>query len=139
MTVESRALWRRPWRYSLDDAMRRTAVRLGWLTVIAVFLANLHLPWRPSTLCILRMLTGIPCPLCGTTTAGVELGNLDFVGAIAANPLTLGVIGLVATAPLTGVGRWWEETLTNRARALVCVALLAAAEVWQLHRFGLLP
>lgn len=140
MAVDSQVVRpRRPWRGALSDALRRTSVRVGALAVIAVVLANLHLPWRPTTLCILRQLTGIPCPLCGTTTAAVHAGSLDILGALAANPFTLVVIGIFATAPITGASRFWNEKLTNRSRPLVCVALLAAAEIWQLHRFGLLP
>lgn len=139
MVAEPTASARRPWRGSLADALRRTGVRLGVLGVLAVVLANLDLPWRPPTLCLLRQMTGVPCPLCGTTTAAVHVGNLDVVGALAANPFVLLFVGLVATSPLTAALRWWEEKLTNRSRVLVAVALLAAAEAWQLHRYGLLP
>ena len=128
----------RPWHGTFATALRRTAIRCAGLATVAVVLANLNLPWRPPTLCALRQWAGLPCPLCGTTTAAVHLGQLDVVGAFAANPFTLVVIGLVVTAPLTGIGRWWEVKLTNRWRALAVVVLFAAAELWQLHRFGLL-
>jgi hypothetical protein len=129
---------RRAWaRRPLHDKLLRTAVRLGGLGAVAVFLANLHLPWRPSTLCILRQYTGVPCPFCGTTTAAVHMGHLDIVGAFAANPFVLLVIAIVATAPLTGAIRRWDA-LSGRRRVLICVALLFASEIWQLFRFGLL-
>lgn len=139
MAVASHAGHRRAWWASMRVSLRRTAVRIGVLAAVAVGLANLHLPWRPETLCALRQWTGLPCPLCGTTTAAVHVGHLDIVGGLAANPFTVIVIGLIATSPLTGVGRWWDERLTNRRRAVICVALFAVAELWQLHRFGLVP
>jgi hypothetical protein len=40
-------------------------------------------------------------------------------------------------APLTGVLRRWD-TLSGRARVLMCVALLFGSEIWQLARFWLL-
>lgn len=129
---------RRAWaRRPLHDRLLRTAVRLAGLGAVAVFLANLHLPWRPSTLCILRQYTGIPCPFCGSTTAAVHAGHLDIVGAFAANPFVLVVTAIIATAPLTGAIRRWDA-LSGRGRVLICLALLFASEIWQLFRFGLL-
>lgn len=129
---------RRAWaRRPLQDQLLRTAVRLGGLGAVAVFLANLHLPWRPRTLCLLREFTGIPCPFCGTTTAAVHAGHLDVVGALMANPFVLVVTAIIATAPLTGALRRWDA-LSGRGRVLACVALLLASEIWQLFRFGLL-
>ena len=139
MAVTTRTAPWRPWRGALRDALRRVGIRVGALSLLALVLANLRLPWRPSTLCPMRTWLGVPCPLCGTTTAAVHLGHLDVVAALAANPVTLVVIGLAVTAPLTGAGRLWDETLTNKTRPVLCVALLVVAEVWQLHRFGLLP
>lgn len=129
---------RRAWaRRPIHDKLLRTAARLAGLGAVAVFLANLHLPWRPPTLCILRQYTGIPCPFCGTTTAAVHAGHLDVVGALAANPFVLIVTAVIATAPLTGALRGWDA-LSGRTRVLVCGALLLASEIWQLFRFGLL-
>lgn len=115
----------------------RTVARAAGLVAVAVFLANLHLPWRPRTLDLLRGLTGIPCPFCGTTTAFVHAGQFDLAGAFAANPfIMLGALAVI-TAPLTGLTRR-VDALSNRGRVLLAVALLAMAEMWQLFRFGLL-
>ncbi|MGH3094667.1 MAG: DUF2752 domain-containing protein [Streptosporangiales bacterium] len=122
---------------TLRAGLARTAARAAGLVAVAVFLANLHLPWRPPTLDLLRGLTGIPCPFCGTTTAFVRAGQLDLLGAFAANPfIMLGALAVI-TAPLTGLTQR-VELLSNRGRVLLAVALLAMAEVWQLVRFGLL-
>lgn len=120
-------------------ALTHVAIRLGVLGVGAVVLANVHIPYRPATLCALRALTGVPCPICGTTTAMVELGHLQVLQGLAANPFTVVAIGLVVFSPGLPIGRLWDTKLNNTSRALLCVALLTAAELWQLVRFGLLP
>ncbi|HEX8859889.1 MAG TPA: DUF2752 domain-containing protein, partial [Actinomycetes bacterium] len=39
--------------------------------------------------CLLRTLTGVPCPLCGMTTAATSLAAGDPRAALAANPFVL--------------------------------------------------
>lgn len=106
------------------------ATRLAALAGGAAVLGALHVP-RPPTLCPLRAVTGVPCPVCGTTTALVRLGRLDPAGALAANPVTLAALAVIVLAPVV------------RRPARVPLPLLlgaaAVAEVWQLARFGLLP
>ena len=46
--------------------------------------------WLP---CPLRTLTGIPCPLCGMTTAATGLASGDLGAALAANPFVLVLAG----------------------------------------------
>src|SRR5260370_8186196 len=43
----------------------------------AITLGLLWLAWlpRPHTVCPLLMLTGVPCPFCGGTHAGIDLGR----------------------------------------------------------------
>ena len=106
---------------------RRTA---GLVLAVAV-LAAVHLSGRPSTVCGLRALTGVPCPLCGGTTAGVRLGHGDVLGALRASPVAvLGAVGFALEPlglPSLGRYRWLFVNL---------VAL--GAELWQLARFGFL-
>jgi Protein of unknown function (DUF2752) len=109
------------------------ARRYAALAGIAVFVGALHIAHRPATICVFRALTGLPCPLCGGTTAAVHLGHADIRGAVAASPLA---VALFATGPLLGAfraPRWWHR---RRTRLLTIVAVLVAAEVWQLARFG---
>jgi hypothetical protein len=103
------------------------------LAAAAVGLALVHLPGRPTTLCALRALTGVPCPLCGGTTAFVDLGHGRVGAALAASPIA--VLGGVAVvlAPL----RAWRP-LTPQARRVLVLVVGVASELWQLHRFGLL-
>jgi hypothetical protein len=104
------------------------------LCALVLVTAGLHVR-RPSTLCLLRSTTGVPCPFCGGTTAAVRLGHGDVRGALAASPL---VPLMLAAWPLLGVvrpPRWWAS---RRVRWAVILLSLAAAEVWQLARFGFL-
>jgi hypothetical protein len=101
-----------------------------------VGLAALRVTDKPHPLCLMRAVTGIPCPLCGGTTAAVGLGHLDLGAALAANPFAVLVGGLLAIAPLGLARRWW--LLPYRARTLVIGTVLICSELWQLHRVGLL-
>lgn len=51
--------------------------------------------WVPA--CPFKGLTGLPCMTCGGTRAALALGRLDFLGALAMNPLAalgLGAFGV---------------------------------------------
>jgi hypothetical protein len=99
-------------------------------------LAALRVTDTPHPLCLFRAVTGIPCPLCGGTTAAVGLGQLDPLAALSANPFAVIVGALLAVAPL-GLARRWR-LLPYRARTLVIGTVLICSELWQLHRVGLL-
>lgn len=106
-------------------------------------LAALRIPYRPSTLCLLRGTTGIPCPFCGATTAGVHLGHGDLAGALHASPLAVAMCAGFVAVPVLRRSRltvWWAG-LPTRWRQIgpifVILPILAAAEVWQLFRFGI--
>jgi Protein of unknown function (DUF2752) len=96
--------------------------------------------------CLLRTLTGVPCPLCGMTTAATSLAAGDPRAALAANPFVLvlaaGTLGMTAmlaarAAGLAPVPVPWSPAAQRRA--CWAVALLAAASwAFQLHRFGLI-
>lgn len=94
--------------------------------------------------CAVRMVTGIPCPACGLTTASVALVRGHVVEAAAANPMVF-VLALVAVAAgvvavLQARGflapRPWPEPRRNVALGLVALVVVVS-EGWQLHRFGL--
>lgn len=89
------------------------------------------LPGEPGVPCLLRTLTGIPCPLCGMTTSVVSALHLHPVDALAANPagvtLVLGAVALLVVRPV-------------RLPLPVLVPPLALAVLWlfELHRFSIL-
>lgn len=107
------------------------------LVAAVLVLARLHLPGRPPTVCLLRGLTGIPCPFCGGTTAAVDAGSGDLAGAVRASPLAAVGAPLVALAPVlrARLSHTVSRLPAHAGLAALGVALLAS-ELWQLHRFG---
>jgi hypothetical protein len=100
-----------------------------------VVVGALHIPHRPTTLCLFRELTGLPCPFCGGTTAAVNLGHGDVPGALRASPLA---VALLVGWPLVGTvrpPRWWRSPHVHWP---LIIAVLAFAEIWQLVRFGVI-
>jgi hypothetical protein len=113
--------------------LRSSVTRGAVLLAAAVALALLHLPWRPRTVCLLRAVTGIPCPLCGGTTAAVQVGRGDLLSALRASSLAvLGGLAFVA-GPLAR-----RPQLSSRGLWLLILTVAVAAEIYQLGRFGLL-
>jgi hypothetical protein len=121
----------------LSRRVREVLLRGGGAGAAAVAVAALHSVHDPGVICPLRLLTGIPCPVCGSTTVFVELGSGHPVAAALANPFTV-LFGLgLLFAPL-GVQRWWRS-LPKRLRITVLVAAAVLSWFWQLYRLGLLP
>jgi hypothetical protein len=97
--------------------------------------------WLP---CPLRALTGVPCPLCGMTTASTSLASGDLGGALAANPFVLVLAGftLIMAAVMAARALGWlappaQWPESRRRQTYWVVGVLAAASwAFQLHRFG---
>ena len=117
----------------MSPAAARSAYRLTVALTVAVVLAQVHPRHRPATVCLLRGVTGIPCPFCGGTTAAVHVGRADLRGALHASPLALIGAPLVAAWPVLG---GLLPRVRSAARISALVAVLAGSELWQLHRFG---
>jgi len=71
---------------------------LARLTAVACGLLVLAWQPMPHTVCPFRMMTGLPCPFCGGTHAGIDLGLGHPVAALRASPLA--VCGAVAVITL---------------------------------------
>lgn len=67
-------------------------------------------PDNESTVCLIKNVTGLPCPSCGSTRAVVSLAQGDLVGALQWNPLGLIIAAVLLVAP------WWMgyDFLTNQ-------------------------
>jgi hypothetical protein len=111
-----------------------TARALG-VVAVALALAAVHLPHRPRTLCLFRTTTGLPCPLCGGTTAVAHLGRGDLTGALAASPL---VTAAAFVVPFVGTLRLPAWATRPAVRLGLLGSVLLAAEIWQLVRFGVI-
>lgn len=91
-----------------------------WTLLVLVSLLMLARVAMQSALpvpgCPLRELTGVPCPLCGSTRAFAALAGLDFLGALRLNPLvSIAAGGVIAWSafmllrrnqPVASVQRW---------------------------------
>ncbi|MGH9465342.1 MAG: DUF2752 domain-containing protein [Thermoanaerobaculia bacterium] len=72
--------------------------------VLLLLRANSLPAGRQNTLCLLRRLTGLPCPGCGLTRAFDRLADGDLPGALAAHPLApLLAVELVVAWALWGL------------------------------------
>jgi hypothetical protein len=133
-TVAVRAVrrisWAGPGRLASVVAARYLAIG-----ALAVVLAGLHLKHRPASLCVLRTVTGIPCPLCGGTTAAVDLGHGNLRGALAASPFAVGLLSLGPLLSALEPPAWWQ---VPRHRRIVICAVLVVSEIWELVRFGII-
>ncbi len=75
------------------------------LAILIIGMSGLGLVWlNPDALslippCLFRHWTGIPCPACGATSAGIHLSRLEIKAAIFSSPLfTLFYLALALTA-----------------------------------------
>jgi len=110
----------------------------------AVSLSLLALGWlpMPHTICPFLMLTGYPCPFCGGTHAGIDLGRGHPLAALRASPLAVsGAVVLVALPALrrTPPAQRWRELSPKRRNLLSTFGIVSAlviSEIWQLARFG---
>jgi hypothetical protein len=116
---------------------------LGGLALFGLLLAGVfHVDRLGLTVCMLKGVTGIPCPTCGGTRALAHLAQLDLAGAFALNPLvTLGFAALVPWAladlalmrrgraldlELSGRGALWAGLVAGTALLLNWIYLLAS-------------
>src|SRR5439155_1362211 len=110
--------------------------RYALLGALLVALAAVHLRTRPASLCVLRSVTGIPCPFCGGTTSAVRLGSGHVRAAFAASPIApLMLAGWPLLGRLRGAA-WWPPPAVRWG---LVAGLLTIAEIWQLARFGFIP
>ncbi|MGW4897007.1 DUF2752 domain-containing protein [Kitasatospora sp. NPDC004240] len=120
---------------TLRGGLLRVMLRGFVAATAAVTVSRLHDAADPGVLCPLRLLTGVPCPGCGSTTVFIEAGHGSWGAALAANPVTAVAVTALLLAPL-GLGRRWWDAPAGRRGALVAAGL-AAAWVWELHRLGI--
>ncbi|MFF2821211.1 DUF2752 domain-containing protein [Kitasatospora cineracea] len=119
---------------TVPGAALRVLLRGAVVAGAAVAVAAAHDAHDPGVLCPLRLLTGVPCPLCGSTTVFIEAGHGRWGAALLANPVTALAAVLLVGWPL-GPGRRWRE-LSYAGRNLLLAAALLPAWAWELARLG---
>lgn len=127
MAAEAVAVDARRWR---DVGVRLAVTGTGALVLGAV---KIHRPPELATVCLLRITTGVPCPLCGSTTAFTRLGQGRVADALLANPVVLLVALALVLAP-TGLFARLGRAPQRVVWAVIGV-LTAASWLWQLGRF----
>ena len=113
--------------------------RLALATVCSLGAAWVHEHHDPGALCPLRRLTGIPCPLCGSTTVFMEAGAGHWTAALSANPFTVVAFFVFLAVPIARIdpAQSWIALPARRRNVLLGV-VLGLSWLWQLHRFGFL-
>jgi hypothetical protein len=114
---------------------RGVAARLAVAVTGTVFLGllRIHRPPALATVCLLRATTGVPCPLCGGTTAFTRLGRGNVLGALAANPVAVLGAALLVLAPVL------RYRVPHRAAPWLLTGVALFAWTWQLARFDRWP
>lgn len=123
---------RRVWAYGPEAVL----VRASAVLLVGAAAARLHAVHDPGIVCPLRLVTGIPCPFCGSTTAVMELGSGAVTAAVAAQPMTMLAIGVLVTQP-TGWFRWWGHT-PRRTRVALLLGAVALSWAYQLIRLDVI-
>jgi hypothetical protein len=121
----------------VSQRVRVSVSRLALATVSSIGAAWIHEHHDPGALCPLRRLTGVPCPMCGSTTVFMEAGAGHWTEALGANPFTVLAFLVFLAAPLgliDPVSTW--ANLPTRRRNIGLGVILALSWIWQLHRFG---
>lgn len=110
----------------LTDARGTAMAVLGAGPILALFPGHAGLP------CPLRTLTGVPCPLCGSTTSVEDVFRGHVLGALQANPLGVAVVA----ASLFLLVRRPRHAL--RVPGVVVALIALGLWLFELHRFSLI-
>jgi len=97
--------------------------------ILLVFFAN-RVGGTDYTVCPMRLTAGIPCPLCGGTTACFKLVAGDLAGALVTNPLVTLSVAAYAIWALLWVGFGVRFFTTLRTEKVAALLLLAFAANW---------
>lgn len=100
-----------------------------------------------SEICLIKYVTGVPCPSCGSTRSVSALMEGDFLHALYINPLGLIVATIMLIAPLwiifdliskrASFYAFYKNTenwLKNRPIAIILVALVLANWIWNIMK-----
>ena len=97
----------------------------AWTVLVAAAAAlSAHLG-QPIETCLLKRLTGLPCPTCGLTRGAVRFLHGDVAGAWLLNPLGFTLAAAVVAALLLRAawGRRLDIRFSRREKLLLWIAL----------------
>jgi hypothetical protein len=102
-------------------------LRLAGLALVPAAFVISWLPVDPVPPCPLRTLTGVPCPLCGSTRGVIAAVHGHVGHALALNPASLGVLVLAAMLVLG-----WR---VDRVRIPIWCIVMVFAVLWSYQLF----
>ncbi|HEY3868435.1 MAG TPA: DUF2752 domain-containing protein [Actinocrinis sp.] len=119
---------------------RLSGERLALTAVSSLAAAWIQQHHNPGVICPLRRLTGVPCPICGSTTVFMEAGGGHWAQAVLANPFTVAawLVFLLSPALALDPVRSALKNFSPRTLWIAGAAVGIASWLWQLHRFGFL-
>lgn len=104
--------------------------RWGAVALVPAALVLSVLPFDPVPPCPLRSVTGIPCPLCGSTRGVIAAVHGEVGRALTLNPASLLAIVLAVALIVT-----WRVPRFRRVRVPVWVAAGVLAALWSYQLF----
>jgi hypothetical protein len=109
------------------------AIAAGWLVIFAGGLILHQLSHVDIPLCALKLVAGIPCPVCGSMRLGEALLRGEIGAAFLYNPLVfcLGAIGSSLLVLRLGFGRVIRIEASTREKILcLCGGIVMVAADW---------
>ena len=85
-----------------------------------------------ETFCLFHIVTGLPCPVCGTGRGLICLLHGDYKNAFLFNPLSYLVAGLSLFLFLLIIKDWWQRTNSLDKWMRVRIAFLYQVPFWLL-------
>lgn len=114
----------------------------GWVLVV---LREQHVNHSPPQVCIIKWVTGLPCPSCGSTRAVLALVHGGIYDAFIINPLGILVAAILVSAPpwilfdlvsgkstLLSVFRKTEQFIKRPPVALLLFVLVICNWIWNI-------
>lgn len=117
----------------------------GWLTITQLSHATVEKPG--PNVCLIRSITSIPCPSCGSTRSALAIFSGDLYQALQLNPLGFIIVGILLIAPfwifrdlISGSSSLWsnykktEAFFSRRTPAIIAITLILANWIWNINK-----